>query len=275
MRIVTRSAAVAMACALASVGLTACGDVEHSDSHRPACVFHVGDAAVAMDSEQAANAATISAVGLRRGVPARGIVVALATARQESRLHNIDYGDRDSKGLFQQRPSQGWGSDEEVMNPQYAADKFYEHLEQVPNWQDMRVTDAAQAVQKSAFPEAYQQWADDSQAMADAFTGDADTALSCENSEDNGGSGHSVAKLSQSLRQDWGEETIYSEKDNDLSVPVDDDRNGWQYASWLVAHARGHGVSAVSYHGHTWIASEGEWSRDKSGNPAVVVAKVS
>ena len=93
-----------------------------------------------------------------RGLPERAVVIALATAQQESRLRNLDYGDRDSLGLFQQRPSQGWGTEGQVQDPAYAAGKFYDHLVQVPGWDTGRLTDVAQAVQRSGFPEAYQQW---------------------------------------------------------------------------------------------------------------------
>jgi hypothetical protein len=114
--------------------------------------------AMPLTSEQVANAWTIADVGRDRGLPERAIVIALATAQQESRLRNLDYGDRDSLGLFQQRPSSGWGSDAQVQDPVYAANKFYEHLVEVPGWDTGRLTDVAQAVQRSGFPEAYQQW---------------------------------------------------------------------------------------------------------------------
>jgi biotin carboxyl carrier protein len=96
-------------------------------------------------------------VGQRMKVPVRGWVIAIATALQESDLINSGTpNDHDSLGLFQQRPSQGWGTPEQIMNPDYAAGKFYEHLLRVPGWQTMPLTDAAQAVQRSAFPDAYQ-----------------------------------------------------------------------------------------------------------------------
>ncbi|WP_412544071.1 peptidoglycan DD-metalloendopeptidase family protein [Longispora sp. K20-0274] len=119
---------------------------------------------------QSANAATIVAVGRRLGVPEKGLVVAIATAMQESSLRNLanvaypeslsmaNQGvgyDHDSLGLFQQRPATGWGTPGEVMNPEYAAEKFYRSLLKVPGWQDLPVTMAAQVVQRSAFPDAY------------------------------------------------------------------------------------------------------------------------
>lgn len=105
--------------------------------------------------EQLSNAATIVAVGKQRNVPEQGWVVALATAIQESRLHNLDHGDRDSLGLFQQRPSQGWGSPQQIRNPTYSATQFYQHLLGTSGWQQMSLNSAAQAVQHSGVPDAY------------------------------------------------------------------------------------------------------------------------
>jgi hypothetical protein len=89
------------------------------------CTAVSGHTAAVLDTEQAANATTIAAIGKRLGVPDHGVTSALAAALQESDLRNLTHGDRDSLGLFQQRPSQGWGSSTEIMNPTYAATAFY------------------------------------------------------------------------------------------------------------------------------------------------------
>ncbi|NGN63186.1 C40 family peptidase [Streptomyces sp. A7024] len=109
-------------------------------------------------SKQIPSARTIVATGAAMKVPARGQVVALATAMQESRLINNPGGDRDSIGLFQQRPSMGWGTAAQVHDPVYASKKFYSRLLKVDGWQQMPVTDAAQKVQKSGYPDAYAKW---------------------------------------------------------------------------------------------------------------------
>ncbi|WP_329553669.1 C40 family peptidase [Streptomyces sp. NBC_00696] len=109
-------------------------------------------------AEQVPNAKTVQATGVAMNIPARGQIVALATALQESGLRNLAYGDRDSLGLFQQRPSQGWGTANEILDPVHSATKFYEALEKVSGWQSLSVTQAAQAVQRSGFPEAYAKW---------------------------------------------------------------------------------------------------------------------
>ncbi|MCW8383933.1 C40 family peptidase [Streptomyces justiciae] len=113
----------------------------------------LGDGLMGLTSEQTRNAEIIISVGAK--LPVRARVVAIATAMQESGLRNLDHGDRDSVGLFQQRPSQGWGSREEIMDPYYSSRQFYDHLVKVRDWQKMPVTDAAQAVQRSGFPDAY------------------------------------------------------------------------------------------------------------------------
>ncbi|MCW0213542.1 MAG: C40 family peptidase [Pseudonocardia sp.] len=111
-----------------------------------------------LSDEQKQNAATIIAVGKEMNLPSRAWLIALATAMQESTLRNIDYGDRDSLGLFQQRPSQGWGSPAQVTDPRYSARKFYDALAGSGNWEAKPVTKAAQDVQRSAFPDAYAKW---------------------------------------------------------------------------------------------------------------------
>ncbi|CAM4267830.1 C40 family peptidase [Kibdelosporangium persicum] len=129
---------------------------------------------------QLANAATIVAVGRQMNVPEHGWLVALATAMQESTLNNLDHGDRDSLGLFQQRPSQGWGTPAQIMNPTYAATQFYQHLLAVPGWQQMSINDAAQAVQRSRTPSAYAKHEHTARAVLAAVHGATCTATTSE-----------------------------------------------------------------------------------------------
>lgn len=121
------------------------------------------------NSEQVGNAAIIVSVGAEQHVPRYGWEIAVATAMQESTLRNLGhlgaYNDHDSLGLFQQRPSQGWGTPEQILDPRYAARKFYERLVKVDGWQTMPLTRAAQAVQRSAFPDAYAKWQPEAQEM--------------------------------------------------------------------------------------------------------------
>jgi hypothetical protein len=134
---------------------------------------------IRLSGEQAANVETIAAVARDQGLPDRAVVIALATAQQESRLRNVPYGDRDSLGLFQQRPSQGWGSPAQVQDPEYAADAFYSRLVQVPDWDSRPVGEASHAVQRSAFPERVPRWEPMAQALTDALDDDGDLPLEC------------------------------------------------------------------------------------------------
>jgi cell wall-associated NlpC family hydrolase len=109
-------------------------------------------------SSQIADAQIIYDVSVSLNLPLQASVIAIATAMQESRLENIDYGTADSLGLFQQRPSQGWGAPAQIMNPVYAATAFYDALVKVPGWQQLPLTVAAQDVQHSGYPDAYAQW---------------------------------------------------------------------------------------------------------------------
>ncbi|MEU6231402.1 C40 family peptidase [Streptomyces sp. NPDC047042] len=113
---------------------------------------------LSLPAEQIPNARTIVGTGIDLRVPTKGQIIALATAMQESRLRNLPSGDRDSLGLFQQRPRQGWGTATEIRDPVYASTQFYEHLLAVDGWQQLTVTQAAQKVQRSAYPDAYAQW---------------------------------------------------------------------------------------------------------------------
>lgn len=121
--------------------------------------------------DQLANAAIITSVGKQLQVPEPGWVIAIAVAIQESTLRNLDHGDRDSLGLFQQRPSQGWGTPDQVMDPTYAATQFYRHLQAVSGWLQMSLNDAAQAVQRSGTPNAYGQHRADAEAIVSAVDG--------------------------------------------------------------------------------------------------------
>ncbi|WP_444950997.1 C40 family peptidase [Micromonospora ureilytica] len=120
-------------------------------------------------SEQVGNAAIIVSVGAELHVPRYGWEIALATAMQESTLRNLGHlgadNDHDSLGLFQQRPSQGWGTSEQILDPRYAARKFYERLLSIDGWHAMQLTQAAQAVQRSAFPDAYTRWQPEAQQL--------------------------------------------------------------------------------------------------------------
>lgn len=144
------------------------------------CTAEVDGHSVDIDLEQAENASLITAIALERGMPARAASIALATAYQESELYNIDYGDRDSVGLFQQRPSQGWGSVPELMDPVYSTNAFFDALQKVDGYREMDITVAAQEVQRSGFPDAYADHEKDARALASALTGNSPETMWCD-----------------------------------------------------------------------------------------------
>ncbi|MBN1171362.1 MAG: hypothetical protein JXA67_04235 [Micromonosporaceae bacterium] len=224
---------------------------------------------VTLTPHRMANAATIAAVGLRRSVPERAIVIALATALQESKLDNLSGGDRDSVGLFQQRPSQGWGTVEQIADPRYAAGAFYTALLKVRGWQTMRVTEAAQAVQRSAHPELYEKWTTTAQTLTSALAGSTGRAVACTLSQlpsPSGPAQAATASLAASLRLDWGKTVATAETSGPpgVSVTAGNARKGWQYAHWLVSHAQDTGVARVRYEDQEWTARKGSWRQTGS-----------
>jgi hypothetical protein len=209
-----------------------------------------------LTNEQAANAATIAAVARSRGLPERATVIALATAQQESRLRNLDYGDRDSLGLFQQRPSQGWGTEAQVQDPVYATGKFLDGLVEVPGWDTGRLTDVAQAVQRSGFPEAYQQWEQMGATLAVALLSGAPAAISCTYSPPDaaGPVDERSAAVADVVRREAGTPTVLA--GGVVSVAG----TGWPEASWAVTHARALQLTQVRFAGWTWTPSDG-WAQ--------------
>ncbi|WP_199815206.1 MULTISPECIES: hypothetical protein [Streptomyces] len=132
-----------------------------------------------LELPQAANAATIAAVARSRGLPDRATAISLATAMQESKLRNLAGGDRDSIGLFQQRPSMGWGTPAQIADPVYSTNKFLDGLVKVPGYTRLPLTDAAQAVQKSGYPQAYAKHETKATLLTSALAGREPGSFSC------------------------------------------------------------------------------------------------
>lgn len=152
-----------VACLLAAAAYWAIHKLTNlSIFHPSGCTATAAAGSTDLDLDQAKYASTIAAVGVSLKVPPFGIQVAEATAMQESKLHNVGYGDRDSLGLFQQRPSCGWGSAAQITNPAYAANAFLSalrsHESADPDWASKPLWATAQAVQNSGFPYAYAKW---------------------------------------------------------------------------------------------------------------------
>jgi hypothetical protein len=132
----------------------------------------------------------------------------------------------------------------------------------VDGWEQMRITDAAQRVQRSAFPEAYQRWAEDATVLATALLGQASGAVTCTVPDDPAVTGEAAASALQvQLTQDWGDQTAVSvASPPGLTVSAGDLDTGWRYAHWLVSHAADHGVTRVQFADLEWSVSEQGWS---------------
>jgi hypothetical protein len=224
-----------------------------------------GSSTFQLSADQAQNATIITAVAFKLGLPDHAVTVGLATALRESRLENLTYGDLDSLGLFQQRPSQGWGTPAQILDPVYAATVFYQHLEQVPGWETMAVTDAAQAVQHSATPLAYAPYESEARAVAAALTGEEPAAFACR-LDGFSGAAPAVSALPAAATRERGS-TL-------LGAPVSSQKAGWALASWTVGHAWRYHLQAVTFGSWRWTADSGRWVNTPgaaAASPAVQV----
>jgi hypothetical protein len=224
----------------------------------PTCQASAGGQTHAFTPEQMGNASVIAAVALQRGLPARAVTIAMATAIQESGLRNLDHGDRDSVGLFQQRPSQGWGSVEEIMDPVYSAGKFYDALVKVDGYQDLPITEVAQEVQRSAYPSAYADHESEGRVLASTLAGHSPAGLACRL----GGAeqpGDTAAIRTAVLAQLGASATAQG---RELTIFSSSAEHAWQSASWAVAQAQTYGVQRVTVAGRAWERGRGglEWS---------------
>ncbi len=257
------------------------------------CTATVQGSSVEISLEQAENAALITAISVKRGMPARAATIALATAYQESKLLNIEHGDRDSLGLFQQRPSQGWGTEAQILDPYYSINAFYDGLIGIDGYDTMRVTEAAQAVQRSGFPEAYADHEADARILASALTGNSPRAFSCVVDEpgdaasarlNDAGLTRRAAKVRKDLVAAFGEQSLggfapggvtsghmagsahYEGRAIDVFVrPINADnrKRGWAMAAYLMAQASRLDINTVIFDDRIWHAgsrSDAGWT---------------
>ena len=206
-------------------------------------------------TDQAANAGLIAAVAVRRGLPARAASIALATAMQESKIRNINHGDQagpDSRGLFQQRPSQGWGSQEQVMDPHHATNAFYDALVKVPGYQTLEITDAAQRVQRSAYPDAYAQHEVMARAFASSLTGQTAAGLDCSLREPEVAG--DPAAVQERLLADFG--AVPAATEGGTVVLDADGAQAWAVAHWAVANAKALAITEVKAEGRSWTRED-------------------
>lgn len=276
---------------VAAAGYMVFGALQHSVNPPappppPGCQAGAGNVSIPLATSQAGIAATIAGIAARHGLPRRAVTIALAAALQESQLQNLDYGDRDSVGVFQQRPSQGWGTTAELEDPVYATTKFFAALIQVPGYTKLPVDQAAQDVQHSADGQAYEQWVGIATQLAGYFTGASPGAVSCWYTPGGPGVRADLAGAEKQLTGTFGpagSDAVLVRVTTDRSVKKkettrdavvrvrrDGDPLAWTVACWLVAHAQQYGISQIRYAGYVWTAANGSmgWQRaSKTASP--------
>lgn len=229
------------------------------------CVAGPADQGFELSPGQAAIAATIAGVASRQHLPDRAVAIAYATALQESKLANLDYGDRDSVGVFQQRPSEGWGTTKQIEDPVYATSRFFAALVAVRGYLHMPIYEAAQAVQHSADGSAYAQYAGMGSVLASAFTGTDPRAVWCTYG---GSPGQTrLAAASRTLTSSFGPVSRHVSGDPAETITVQDPRQGWAIASWLMANAAQYGITFIRYQGYQWrgFTGAGRWTKQPAG----------
>ncbi|MEU3464392.1 heavy metal transporter [Streptomyces sp. NPDC006733] len=255
--------------------------VEHRPQ-RAGCTVAADGESLDLEPEQAANASTIAAVATSRSLPERALTIALATSMQESMLRNLDHGDRDSLGLFQQRPSQGWGTPQQIMDPVHATNEFFDGLVKIDGYSRLPLTVAAQRVQKSGFPQAYAKHEADAALLTSALTGRRPGALTCTLASDATVTTGDTAQVRKQLAREFGPQVAPrpaegragggTARERTVQVPStpaggaaegDGKRRGWELAQWAVAHSADLKVEKVSFRDKQWRAADsgGGWQK--------------
>lgn len=228
--------------------------IRRLESHEPLipesqhCVATASGTSVSMSLSQAHYAAVIAGVSVRRGLAPRAASIALTTAYQESNLRNLDHGDRDSIGLFQQRPSMGWGTKKQLMDPYYATGRFYDALVRVHGWQSGDINDVAQEVQRSGFPEAYRDHEQSGRILASVLTGHSPGGLTCLERKDAAGD---PGALVASVRKTLGV-TKASVSGSQVVFRAPSGSVAWAVAQHAVANSGEFGVAQVTVGDSSW-----------------------
>lgn len=202
-----------------------------------------------LDLAQAKNAAWISATAIKQNLPAQAAVVAVATAWQESNLRNIGHGDLDSIGLFQQRPSQGWGTVAELSDPVKSTEIFYKALAKIDKWEDLSINDAAQKVQRSGVPDGYKKWEEAAQTTGDAFTGELPAAFSCLVRSHQNKDPQDLAHL---ISTAYGEQVSTRIDNGKLIITSPNPKLLWGAASFAIAYTDEYGLKKVKIGEQYW-----------------------
>ena len=264
-----RRRGVAVLVVLALLGAAAWfgGRFLYSSVVNPQCTITAGGMTETFDPDQTANAALIAALSMKRDMAPRAATIALTTAYQESKIRNLRYGDRDSLGLFQQRPSQGWGTQKQILDPVYATNRFYDALAKFQDYEHADITTIAQKVQKSGYPEAYRDHEGQGRVLASTLTGHSPAGLTCRLDAAKG----SVApqRIAADLAEQMGVTSVRT-GEGTVTVTAPDLTTAWAVAHWAVARAQQYGATDVSIGERQWSRDRGDdgWS---TGQPSTTV----
>lgn len=235
------------------------------------CTARVADLTVPISTEQAHYASIIVGVATQRGLAPRASTIALATVYQESGIRNLDHGDRDSLGLFQQRPSQGWGSEAQVQEPYYASGKFYDALVKIPDWRTGDVNDVAQAVQRSGHPKGYVRHVENARRLASSLTGETPASFTCLVKSPPAGD---PAGLADFLERTLPESSRVSRTGSTVTVTAQSGQLAWSAAHLAVANHSRFGLGTVEVAGRHWTASRtsfAPWLGEAKDGSTVVI----
>lgn len=236
------------------------------------CTAVVSGASARLDPDQARYASIIVAGSIKQKMPPRAATIALATAFQESGIANLDFGHHDSVGLFQQRPSQGWGTVEQIMDPYHSTARFYTALAKVPDYQNLSVTDAAQRVQRSAYGDAYAKHETRSRILASAMTGQTPAAFTCTTAHAK--PTWTPGQVMTSLASSFGDRITVAAAPSGVLVtvpvrqgtPAQREQIRWAVAQWAVANAAQAPIATVRTNGQLWTRTKGAdgWRVEKA-----------
>jgi len=213
------------------------------------CSATVNGRTTTVDPDQAYYAGIIAGMSVQRGLKPRAASIALTTAYQESGIRNLDYGHSDSLGLFQQRPSKGWGTEAEIMDPWYSTREFYRALVKVSKWDSKDINDVAQAVQRSAYPDAYRKHVDNAKTLASSLTGETPASFTCvfnkpAPADPSGLAGYLTKTLKGGITA-----TVTA---SSVTVTAKGEAQAWAVAELAVAASGRYGVGSVQLGPYGW-----------------------
>ena len=216
------------------------------------CSATVNGRTTTIDPDQAYHAGIIAGMSVQRELRPRAASIALATAYQESGIRNLDYGHSDSLGLFQQRPSKGWGTEAEIMDPWYSTREFYRALVRVPKWETKDLTDVAQAVQRSAYPDAYRKHVDNAKTLASALAGETPASFTCVFAKPEPADPKGLADyLAKTLKKQISMRVT----EGKITITAKGEAQAWSAAELAVAASGRFGVSSVQVGPYGWTLS--------------------